>query len=377
MTNTLTVTDHNGRRIIPYGAPPNVGQPAALARVDPDQIVRQTMDSNAAALTAYLRTIAPALATDRDADAGYIDAPRPVALSSAPELAARNARYYVTVAAIIAVLAILAAGLVQLATLADLLGASWQWPAWMTLTGGAAFWSIRRLHDATDERTPEGIAQTAAHAQAYATETDAESRREIAAAFADAIRADADARRTDATARALATDAELARISAQPQPPAAPPRQFRIRALTAEQDADLVYATSIPRAALAGPTAQEAPGDAQPAPAVPEHPAPALAAAPPRSASAATADPLLVAVLETISALFADCAQRGDDLIVGRLAWSARGDWPAESKRAALAALARLDPPLIEAGAGGRYRLNRRAWCHPIALTAIRHHWRQ
>ena len=71
----------------PIRAPPNVGQPAALARVDPDQIVRQTMDSNAAALTAYLRTIAPALATDRDADAGYIDAPRPVALSSAPELA--------------------------------------------------------------------------------------------------------------------------------------------------------------------------------------------------------------------------------------------------------------------------------------------------
>ena len=166
-------------------------------------------------------------------------------------------------------------------------------------------------------------------------------------------------------------------ISAQPSRRQQLLRQFSDQSLDAEQDADLVYAIDPGSAPAAGLTVQEAPRRrAQPALVVPEHPRPSLAAAPPRSASAATADPVAGRCWRR-SALFADCAQRGDDLIVGRLPLVSAGTGLPNRSAPRFARFARLDPSLIEAGAGGRYWLNCRAWCHPIALTAIRHHWRQ
>ena len=279
-----------------------------------------------------------------------------------------------TIAAIVAVLAILAAGLVQLATLADLLGAPWQWPAWMTLTGGAAFWSIRRLHDATDERTPEGIADRSARKRTPRRQTPNHAAKSPPPSPTRSAPTPTPGAPTQPRAPWPPTP------NWRGSPPSPSRRQLAAaisdQSLDAEHDADLVYATSIPRRARrpdrTGSPRRRATGAGST-----RTPCAALAAAPPPAPAQQPPIRCWSLCWETISALFADCAQRGDDLIVGRLPWSARGDWPAESKRVALAALARLDPPLIEAGAGGRYRLNRRAWCHPIALTAIRHHWRQ
>ena len=95
------------------------------------------------------------------------------------------------------------------------------------------------------------------------------------------------------------------------------------------------------------------------------------------SARSRSVDPVLIALLDEVRKLFSDCDRRNSDLIVCRLPWSARarGDWPADAKHSATSTLARLNPPLITAGAGGRYRLNRRAWSEPAAINEIRRHW--
>ena len=377
----LTITDHTGTRTIPKG-PPAPHQTTAIVRVDPDAILRETMHGNNAALAAYLRTIAPTL--DGQPDDGTEARQRgPAGLSTAPELHARNARYFVTIGALVFVAGTLAAGLVQLATLADLLGESWQIPAWLALTGAGAFWTIREIHETESRRTPEGIADTRAGAEAYAIERDADARTEIARAFGDSIRADATARQRDADARARVTDAELARIGAAPAPQRTPSRLIDNRRFAVqwqEEDAGmLTYATTAPATALQeGENATEAPQTPAAPVYVETDAAPRLR--PMATAHAAhaplTADPVLIELLETIDRLYADCARRGDDLITERLPWSARGTWSAEAKRRTDATLKRLDPPLIVAGAGNRYRLNRAARCSAIALAAVRQNWR-
>ena len=369
----LTITEQGQTRQIPrLDVTPTT--PAALVRISPDQIVRETMESNSAALGAYLRTIAPTLHGQNDA--GARSAPgQPAGLSTAPELQARNARYYVTVAALVAVLAALVAGLVQLATLADLVSESWQWPVWLTITGAAAFLTIRAIHESESRRTPEGIADTRAGADAYATEKDAESRHLIAAAFAAAIQTDATTKAQDADARHAATMQEVNRIASQPTP-APRHRQITLRQQPEDMQGMMTYATTTPAPVLQNAPARQEAQDAARAAYTPEYTDPP-ASAPPRPRHAAqTADPALVNMLQTVSDLFDDSATRADDLITIRLPWSARGQWPAETKRAAEQTLKRLDPPLIIAGAGNRYRLNRAAWCKGLALNAIRQNWR-
>ena len=372
MTPTLTINDRGQTRTIAAG-PPTPAPTTQIVRINPDQIMREAMDSQSAALGAYLRTIAPTLHGQPDADDRQQRGP--AGLSTAPELHARNARYFVTVGALVAVMAILAAGLVQLATLADLLGAAWQLPAWLTLTGAASFWTIRRVHEDSERRSPEGVADTHAGAAAFAMEEDARSRGLIARAFAESIRADAGARQLDAESRNRATDAEIARITGSPTP--APRPALTLQRQQPDAGADLVYATTVPSpiSPTPAPNAQQArsaaisPVYAPNSTQTPHRPAMA-------TVQAQQGDPALIAMLETINGLFADCARRADDLIIDRLPWSARGPWSAEAKRRADATLQRLDPPLIVAGAGGRYRLNRANWCAGIAMQAIRQNWR-
>ena len=363
----LTVTEQGQTRYVPrLDATPTT--PAALVRISPDQVLRETMDHNSAALGAYLRTIAPTL--HGQPDAGARSAPgQPAGLSTAPELQARNVRFFVTVGALVAVAGALVAGIVQLATLADMLGESWQWPAWLTITGAAAWWTIRAIHESESRRTPEGIADTGAVAQAYATEKDAESRHLIAAAFAAAITTDAETKAQDADARHAITMQEVNRIASQPTP-APRHRQITLRQQPEDMQGMMTYATTTPAPALQN--AQEGAHAAY----TPQHTEPPASAPPRPSHAAQQPDPALVNMLQTVSDLFDDAAARADDLIAIRLPWSARGTWPAETKRRAEQTLRRLDPPLIVAGAGNRYRLNRAAWCKGIALNAIRQNWR-
>ena len=258
---------------------------------------------------------------------------------------------------------------------ADLVSESWQWPVWLTITGAAAFLTIRAIHESESRRTPEGIADTRAGADAYATEKDAESRHLIAAAFAAAIQTDATTKAQDADARHAATMQEVNRIASQPTP-APRHRQITLRQQPEDMQGMMTYATTTPAPGLQNAPARQEAQDAARAAYTPEY-TEAPASAPPRPRHAAqTADPALVNMLQTVSDLFDDSATRADDLITIRLPWSARGQWPAETKRAAEQTLRRLDPPLIIAGAGNRYRLNRAAWCKGLAINAIRQNWR-
>ena len=87
-------------------------------------------------------------------------------------------------------------------------------------------------------------------------------------------------------------------------------------------------------------------------------------------------DRVLVAFLQAIGELYADCARRNSDTITTRLPWSTRGEWTQKrDKERAQAVLSTFDPPLIVVAEGGRYRLNRQ-WRKQDAELIIVREWR-
>lgn len=353
MNTWLTVTEQGTKRMVPGDVTP--AQSTQLARIDPDAVVRDVLSSQTATVTAYLRNVATA--QQNSAAPQRNDAP----YSSEPELRARNRRFYVSIAAYVALSALVVWGLVKLATLAGMLAGDWWLASWLAGTGIVALWLVRWTHAGELHHTPEGLAHVTAAAAAYATETDADARRTVADAVADAIRARASAelaeygQRIDATAAWLQvqrtpTPDDAAMVTYGSTLPAAPiqERRFAVSWQTEHQTGT--------QGAL------QAQGDA---------PQRAM------TCSTPTPDAGAVAFIDVIRALYADAQRTGDNLVTQRLPWSQRGDWHADAKRRAIAVLDTMEPPLLVAGAGGRWRLNVAEWPQAIAESAILRRWRR
>ena len=343
MNPTLRVTEQGQTRWV--AGEPTPTPTTALSRIDPDSVVRDALERQSSTVNAYLKAVGPA--AQRTVDA----APRAAqGYSNAAELSARNARYFVTIASYVTVTAILAFGLVWLATLADITPGEWFWPAWFTLSGALALGLIWLTHRSESERTPEGIELERVRSDGYATERNADAQHVIATAVADAIRWRAESEHADAQARQLATESMFGTIASAPSP-----RRLTMTSTPmATDDAGMMqYATSV-----AAPTLPQEDG------------------APQWTVRPMQPDSGCLALCEAVAALYRDCAHRGDSLIVQRLPWSQRGDWSAAQKRKTAEVLAQLDPPLLLAGDGGRWRLNTADWHEQIALSAIRRRWR-
>ena len=349
MEPILEVTQQGQRRFVT--GEPVAAQPTALARIDPDQVVRQALDQQSSTVQAYLKAVGSA--AQRTVDA----APRaPTGYSSEPELRARNTRFYVTIAAYILLAATVAWGIVSLAALADMIEGSWQWPLWLAATGALALYLVKATHSLESERTPEGIELERVRFDGYATERAADGQHAIATAVADAISWRAQSEYADSQARQAATDEayrriEATRIEAPAQRQLSDKRRFVVQ--WQQEDASMVnYATQLP---IAAPQAAQT---------VTRY-----------TVSMVQPDTECLAMMEAVSRIYADCAQRGDNLITSRLPWSQRGDWAAPHKRKAIDVLQRLDPQLFIVGDGGRWRLNSAAWQRDIALSAIKRRW--
>ena len=326
-TPILEVSSQGKTRYI-VGDPTPAPQ-TAMVRIDPDAVVRQALDQQSAVVRDYLR----GLGSQRTVD----PAPRaPTGYSNDSELRARNVRFFFTVGAYVVLAGTVAWGIVALATLADVIDGSWHWPMWLAATGAMALWLVRSTHSLEARLTPEGIEATRADADAYAAERDADGRNAIATAVAEAISWRAQSEYADSQSRQLATEQAFDRVM--------PPQRQLTGVVT--------YATSI---------------DVQPHTAPQRHVSMVCAPVQP--------DVGAIAMCEAVTRLYADCAQRGNDLVTTRLPWSQRGSWDAAQKRRCIDVLSAMDPPLLVAGDGGRWRLNRAAWPMPIALSAIRRRW--
>lgn len=339
MNPILTVTQQGQTRYIP-GDSATPAQTTALAKIDPDAVVRQALDQQAAVVRDYLKGVGSA--AQRTVDQAHQR--NPTGYSSEPELRARNNRFYVTIVAMTLTIAAAVWGIVAIAANEGVIADAWLWPAWIAVTGAMAFLSIRWVHENESRRTPEGIALVTADSDAYATERAADGQHAIQTAIAAAIQWRAESEFADSQARQLAT--ERAYTLMQP-----PQRQLTT---TAPQEPGMVaFDTTLP---------VETP--------------PSAAESPTRYRSVAMQpDAACLAMCAAVEALFDDCSQRGDTLIVSRLPWSQRGDWGAPMKRKAQDVLQQLDPPLLVAGDGGRWRLNVEAWHKAQASIAIRRRW--
>ena len=318
---------------------------SAMVKIDPDTVVRSAIDAQSSIVRDYMRNVGSA--AQRTVDAGPQRSP--TGYSNESELKARNTRFFFTVGAYVALAGAVAWGIVSLATLADVIADGWHWPMWLAATGALALWLVKMTHAMESERTPEGIELERVRSDGYATERAADGQHAIATAVAEAISWRAQSEYADSQARQLATEEAYGRILPQPARQLTDGRRFAVKW---QPDTDVTYAAELP---LQSPTA------------------------PQRSVSIvcgpATPNTACLALCEAVGRLYDDCAQRGDDLVTTRLPWSQRGDWAAQQKRIAADVLAQLDPPLLLAGDGGRWRLNRAAWPHPLALSAIRRRW--
>ena len=344
----LEVSTRGQTRFIP--GDPTPAQTTALAKIDPDAVVRDALDRQSSTVQAYLKAVGNA--AQRTVDATPQRAPQ--GYSNDSELKARNTRFFFTVGAYVALAGTVAWGIVSLAQLSGAIDGAWHWPMWLAATGAMALWLVRSTHSLEAYLTPEGIEATRADADAYATEKAADGQHAIATAVAAAIQWKAESEYADSQARQLATDAAFGAFVTGGKP-TQPLR--RLTANTERTDGDMVYATSID---LATPTraATQAPQTAG-------------------RYTVATMQPDAgcLALCQVVAGLFDDCAARGSDLVVTRLPWSQRGEWNAAQKRKAVDVLAQLDPPLLLTGDGGRLRLNVQAWVKPLALGSIRRKW--
>ena len=342
MNPTLRVTEQGQERWVT--GMPTPTPTTALSRIDPDSVVRDALERQSSTVNAYLKAVGNA--GQRTVDAA--PARSATGYSNSDELRARNRRYFFTVGAYAVLAVVVAYGLVQLAILADVLRDDWWLGAFLTLTGALALALTFTTHRLEAHLTPEGIQSTLAGADGYATERNADAQHAIATAVADAIRWRAESEYHDAQARQLATEEAYGRMAAQP-----PPRRLTMAAQP--DDGMLAYGVNMPL--QPSPGAQT--GDS----------------APTYIARPVTPDSGCIAFLTAISGLYADARQRGDNLVTTRLPWSQRGDWSAAQKRMAVDVLTKLDPPLLLAGDGGRWRLNVAEWHEQIALQAIRRRW--
>ena len=337
MEKVLTVTEQGRTRYVPgwQDAP----EPAtALARpVDVQRLTTDAMSANNAMVMAVLRQMQPQMERPPTVDAG---AP---GLSSSAELAARNQRFRWTVVAVVVLAAITAAGIVAVAYLAGHVSGPAAVAGWLTLSGVAGYLSVTYVHHKEAHLTPEALELERIRGDFDVASTDAESRAELARAYADAVRDDSAARRASAEAQRQANMAAVGPIGLKPE--------LQRRAVQWQDDTpaeDAAPMTTYETAVQLAPT-----------------PTPAPAPAP---------DPVLQRLLAWVRETYDDCDRRDSTLITSTLPWAARSDWQAGDKERCRAVMATFDPPLIETRAGNRAHLNRQ-WRRRVAELHIAREW--
>lgn len=294
-------------------------QSTSMVRIDTDAVTRAAFEANNAALTGYLRTVAP-LPSWRNGSDCTIDA-EPRGVAAPHEAHERSRRYGWTLIAIV-VLSIVATG--GLAFTAYNLGmiphVGLTVAIWIGGGGSLAIYLVQQLQRHDLAHSPEAIALTREQANAYATETDADSRQLLTKAYADSITtaaaADADARRASAQLAQQRIDADLARLQTTTVRPVPPP--------VTDLSDDLSAPVPPPVATC--------------------------------SASVETCAPMPPTVAAVVLA-WLDAGLRSGDIQPGRplrirAPWSARGDLPAAVKPEVARRLATCEPPLFRDGDG-------------------------
>jgi hypothetical protein len=342
----LKVTDHGDVRYVPDFDDGDDTQTTALAKpVDVQRITQDAIGANVEMVNQVLRQYATPTAPT-----GYRN-PQPIGVSSRDELDARNTRFKWTIVAVVVLSAVTALGIVLVAQRAMELDTVATVAGWLVLSGLGGYASATWVHSRESALTPEALEGERIAGDYDIAAVDAESRQIIARAFARSIENDSETKRANAEAQRLAN---LSLLN-QPKPTQAPQRA---RA-TFYDESDLDDYEQ-PVCAPVAPTMAtwELAQDEGFQPIKPAQPSEAL-----RN------------LLQAVREIYADCERRNSDTITSRLPWSARGEWAARDKERARAVLESFDPALIEAGDGGRYRLNRQ-WSQADAELKIIKSWR-
>ena len=317
----------------------------ALAPIDVQRITQDAMASNTAMVTALLKQYATTAPTgDRN--------PQQSGISSPAELASRNERFKWTIVAVVLLATVTALGIVLVAQRALETDAAVTIAAWLLLSGLGSYFSALWVHSRESALTPESIERERVAGDYDIAATDAESRQIIARAFATSIENDSETKRANAEAQRMANQSLLERSK-----PTQAPQRAPVQAYDDSYQDDYEQPVRAPFA----PSVATWDGDEW------EGLQPMTPAQP---------DRVLVAFLQAIGELYADCARRNSDTITTRLPWSTRGEWTQKrDKERAQAVLSTFDPPLIVVAEGGRYRLNRQ-WRKQDAELIIVREWR-
>lgn len=343
MEPTLRVSERGQTRWV-AGEPTQ--QTAIVARpIDVQRLATDAMTSNAAMVHDILRQMTPTVDAERRA--------AQPGLSSPAELAARNTRFKWVIVAVVLLAAITAAGIVSVAYLAGHVDGAGALAAWLVLSGVAGYASVAYVHHREANLSPEALEGERIRGDYDVSAADAESRQILAQAYADAVRDDAAARRASAESARQANIAYAAPTQRQMDyTPRTAPETPIVRAVAPAMDDTLEGMPTTPSQGAQTPTAP--------------------IVAPDRD---------LVAMLEAIDRLYADCEQRDSDVILSALPWGNRGDWSIDAKAKADKVLAyftrNYDTPLIyrKGDNGARWRLNRQAWRRNVARAIIAREW--
>jgi hypothetical protein len=343
----LKVTDHGDVRYVPdYDDGDDTDHSTAIVKsINPEAITRDAMAQNSAMVANLLKQFAPTI------DAPGYRNPPVAGIASPAELAARNQRFRWTVIALIALSSIAVGGIVLVAVVTGNITPALGVSAWIALTGISAMLATWHVHRTELQHSPEAIELERTRGEFDIATQDGETKRILIEAYAESIKLDAQTKQANAEAQRLANLSLLERSKPQEAPQ-------RARAMVYDEiDLD-DYET--PVCAPVAPTMAtwELAQDEGFQPIKPAQPSQAL-----RN------------LLQAVREIYADCERRNSDTITSRLPWSARGEWAARDKERARAVLESFDPALIEAGDGGRYRLNRQ-WSQADAELKIIKLWR-
>ncbi len=316
--------------------PPNVlpgphlsaAPPPRLQDIDTGLIIRDTLRANGELVGGLLRTISPTLE-------GPLDDGQVVGTYSTPaESAERTKRYRFSITAIVLICATIAAGIVLLAYNAHMVDSVAGVAGWLTLTGLLSASLVYRLQAQDFKHSAEGIAHAREGYRAVVDQTDADSRAELAKAYAYAIRRQADAQAHTVEAQAKALDAEVQRLMlATPAP-----QSRRLRAPAHDDGAVQEWHL-------------DAEGNPQPglSPVPPPVATPVCPPVPPG------VDPVVATVLAWVASLYDDPAtvHAESRRVLAEVPWSARSKaLPEADKQRVKIAVLGLDPPLFEIAPG-------------------------
>jgi hypothetical protein len=338
--NLLKIGGYGGERYIPKGDYADTG--TALAKpVDVQRIAQDGLNSNVEIVNQVLRQFA----TTAPADNRH---PQQSGIASPAELASRNERFKWTIVAVVVLSAITALGIVLVAQRVVEIDAFETIAGWLVLSGLGGYASATWVHSRESALTPESIEMERVRGDYDIASVDAESRQIIARAFAESIVNDSEVKRAYAEAQRAANRAYLESSKPVQAPQRAQPTSYDDSYQDDyEQPQQAPFAPTMATYELAQELEFQPIAPAQP-------------------------DRALVAMLQAIGELYADCERRDSDTITTRLPWSARGDWSARDKERAQAVLDTFDPALIIAGEGNRYRLNRQYRKRVAELIIVR-----